>query len=242
MKKLYLHVPELRGWETMLVEVLEKMDASGLVDALDEINLCINGVKSTMEIPLFPLLRASNKFKLVHVNGNAAKWEWPTIDRLKHDADADTGDNPYYVCYAHLKGLSRPDLSDAKAVDWRNYLTYWSLERWQDSIEKLDEGYELVGVNWMDNPWPHLSGNFWWATSNYIRRLDKLQDPSKIVPGQISQLLKPDIVLDPGNVRYESEAWIGQGQPKVYELHSSHNKADPSFHYNNEYPASNYRK
>jgi hypothetical protein len=239
MKKFYLHVPELTGWQLVFAEMLEKMNTSGLIDAVDEINFCTNGVRSNMELVMLPLLNTNSKFKQVHVNGDAAKWEWPTINQLK--LDADSSDEDHYIGYAHLKGLSRPDITDAKAVDWRNYLSYWTIEQWEESMKQLDAGAELVGVNWLDQPWPHLSGNFWWATSNYIRRLPKLQDPSTIAPGQVSKLLKPNVILDPGNVRYECEAWIGQSSPKVHVLHASHAPADASFHYNNEYPSSNYR-
>ena len=237
MKKFYLHIPELPTWQTIFVEMLEKMDSSGLIDEMDEINLCLNGTLSTMEIPLLPLLRSSDKIRIRHVNGDPHKWEWPTINQLKLDADA--SEELHYVGYAHLKGITRP--TDQKTIDWRRHLTYWGIERWRDSVDKLDEGFELVGVNWLDHPWPHLSGNTWWANTNYIRRLPLLQDPATVVWGTKSKLLKPDIVLDPGNVRYECEAWVGQGRPHVYEIHSSHNKADVSFHYNNEYPESNYR-
>jgi hypothetical protein len=237
MKKVYIHTPDMPGWDTTLVEILEKMDRSGMIAGVDEINICANGIFSNMQMRLLPLLNSNPKFKLVQVNGDAAKWEWPTINRLKADADASDSDD--IICYTHLKGLTR--LMDQKTIDWRNYLCYWTIERWQDSLDKINEGHELVGVNWMDQPWSHLSGNMWWTTTNYLRRLPKLQDPSTITQGQVSKLLKPNIVLDPGNVRYECEAWIGQGKPNVFNLHSSHSKSDPSFHYNNEYPATNYR-
>lgn len=239
MKKIvYIHAPDMPGWQSMLVDILEKMDTSGMIDAVDEIKICGNGVRSAMEIALLPLLRAHDKFKLVQVNGDPTKWEWPTINLLKHEADAATED--YYACYVHLKGLTRPE--EQKAIDWRNFLVYWTVEKWQENIAHLEAGSELVGVNWLDQPWPHLSGNMWWTTANYLRRLPLLQDPSTVVWGTKSKLLKPDIALDPGNVRYECEAWIGQGKPIVHEISHSHAKADTSFHYNNEYPSTKYRK
>lgn len=239
MIKYYLHVPELAGWQVMFAEVLEKMESSGLLEKADEINFCFNGVKSTGQLVFQPLVDANPKFKYVHVNGDGAKWEWPTLNQIKLDADAD--DEVHYVGYGHLKGLSRPDKTDQKAIDWRDYLVYWGIERWEDSITKLEEGYELSSVNWMTYPWVHFSGNFWWANTNYIRRLQKLQDPSTIVPGQVSEYLT-NIVLDPGNVRYECEAWPASGKPNQYELHASHPKGDTSFHYNNTYPPSKYRE
>lgn len=239
MIKFYLHLPELPGWQNVFAEMLGKMESSGLLEAADEVNFCVNGVASTVEMTLLPLLLSNSKFRMVQVNGDATKWEWPTINKLKEDAD--THESEDFIGYAHLKALSRPDVNDPKGVDWRHYLTYWTIERWADAVAKLEEGNELVGVNWTEATWPHMSGNFWWARSNYLRRLPKLQDPSTIEPGTVSKLLKPNITLDPGNVRFECEAWVGQGSPKVFVQHQSHLPADPAFHYNNQYPAKNYR-
>lgn len=240
MIKFYLHVPELPGWQSVLAEMLGKMDTSGLLESADEINFCVNGILANMEIPLLKLNEIDPKFKIVHVNGDATKWEYPTINKLKEDAD--NSNEAHYVGYAHLKALSRPNILDQKGVDWRNYLSYWTIERWEDNIAKLDEGFDLVGVNWTWQPWPHMSGNFWWANTNYLRQLPKLQDPSTVVPGTISALLKPNVPLDQGNIRFEAEAWSGQHEPNVYELHRSHLLADPSFHYNNVYPPELYRE
>jgi hypothetical protein len=237
MKKFYLHMPELPGWQIVFAEMIEKMESSGLIDYVDEINLCMNGVLANMEIPVLPLLDASSKFKVRHVGGDASKWEWPTLNALKEDADSHNEID--YIGYAHLKGLSRP--KDPNAIDWRNYLTYWTIEQWQDNINELDKGAEAVGPNLLSYPWPHFSGNFWWANSNYIRRLKKLPDPSTLIWGTESEYL-PDIKLDPGNFRFEHEAWIGSAAPNAVELHYSHPKHDASFHYRFPYPESNYRK
>lgn len=240
MIKFYLHMPELPGWYEVFAEMLEKMDTSGLIEAADEIHLCLNGVLSSMERPLLPLLESSDKFRIRHVNGDPGKWEWPTVNQIKLDCDA--SDTEDYIGYAHLKGLSRPDLKDQKAVDWRHYLSYWIIEQWEDNVNALKEGYETSSVNWMDAPWPHYSGNFWWANSNYIRRLNKLHDPATIQWGTISEYLQPPTPLDTGNFRFEHEAWIGGKEAQRYEVHASPGKKDGSYHYRFEYPASKYRK
>lgn len=236
--KYYLQIAELPGWLPIFSEILGKMDKSGMLDACDEVNLCCNGVRSTFQLHLQPLIDSHEKFKLIHVNGDASGHERPTINYLKDQADA-TDDEIYYVGYGHLKGVTRPD--DQKMIDWRNHSVYWSIERWKDSINKLNEGYEIASVNWMEYPHKHFSGNFWWASSNYIRRLKRLADYDKIQMGTPSDYLN-GVILDPGNWRFENEAWSGSGDPNLYELHKSHPPADVSFHYNNEYPASNYRE
>lgn len=238
MIKFYLHVPDLPGWEKMFADMLDKMHTSGLIDGVDEINLCLNGVLSNMEIFLKPLTDSSPKFRLRHVNGDYSKHEWPTVHTVHMDALADDTDE-HIVGYAHLKGLSRP--ATQPVTDWRNLLVYWTIERWRDNIELIEQGYETSGINWLDYPHPHYSGNFWWAQSNYIRRLRRVQDPATIVPGTVSNFL-PNVRLDPGNYRYENEAWIGSGKPRQAVLHMSPARNNPDFHYSNPYPPELYRE
>jgi len=226
------------GWHSIFAELLEQMNESGLIEAADEINFCLNGVLSSMEIPLLRLLESNPKFRARHVYGFTDKYEWPTINCIKQDADASTTND--YIGYAHLKGVSRDDITDQKAVDWRRHLSYWTIDKWKENIEMLDAGYETSGPNWMEHQWRHYSGNFWWANSNYIRRLAPLPDPSKRTWGVESEYLK-NVILDPGNVRFEAEAWIGSADPKTAELHHSPVVLDNSFHYRFTYPESNYR-
>jgi hypothetical protein len=250
MIKFYLHTPELPGWDYVFADMIEKMATSGLVEAADEINLCLNGKLDTMMPIIKPLLEISNKFIARHVNNDANKWEWPSIDAVKSDCNVNDGQN-HYIGYAHLKGLSRLNVNDPAAKDWRDYLVYWTIERWKTNIEKLSDGYTGSGVNWFDKPFSHYSGNFWWASSDYLKSLDPLQDPSTVTPGQVSKLIKDFHTgkfeeLTKKNVRFESEAWIGSGaaNARMYEIHASPMKNNHhfEFHYQNRYPASNYRE
>jgi hypothetical protein len=243
MIKFYLHTPELLGWQDVFLEMFEKMDSSGLIVAADEIHFCFNGRKESGQAIFGSITESNSKLKFHHVNNDASKWEWPTINKLKQDADADDV-NDHYIGYAHLKGLSRPDPKDKKAADWRHLLSYFTIEQWAESIALLAQGYETASINWTDAPWPHYSGNFWWARSNYIRRLGNIQDPSTIPPGTVSKFLSsvPPVTLDPGNYRYEHEAWIGSNKPNHANMFDSPGKTDQSYHYRFEYPASNYRK
>lgn len=239
MIKLYIHTPELPGWQSLIAEFLEKIVSSGLDSAAHEIIICLNGNETSMREFLSPLLDTDSVFRTEHVSTDFWRCEWPTLNYLKQQCDIDTDD--HYIGYAHLKGLTK--LNNKPVQDWKDYLVYWGIERWEDSIEQLKSGCDTSSVNWSETPWPHYSGNFWWATSNYIRRLEPLQDPATIDFGRVvSKYLKPNIVLDPGNFRYEHEAWLGSVLSKNrYELHAGPNKVDHDFHYHNEYPASNYR-
>ena len=48
-------------------------------------------------------------------------------------------------------------------------MEYFNLERWEECVATLKE-YETCGVE-LQSEDSHYSGNFWWATSDYIKRL-----------------------------------------------------------------------
>lgn len=79
----------------------------------------------------------------------------------------------------------------------------------------LVDKYDAIGCNYSLNPFKHFSGNFWWATSNYIKKLDFLPDNCK---------------------RHKSEWWILSNETvNSYVIHNS--LID---HYNNLYPKDKY--
>jgi hypothetical protein len=50
---------------------------------------------------------------------------------------------------------------------------------------------DTSGCNYSDEPFPHYSGNFWWASTNYIRQLS------------LASLIK----------KHDAEWWILSGNP-----------------------------
>ena len=71
----------------------------------------------------------------------------------------------------------------------------------------------MCGANWHLKPYPHFSGNFWWASGLYIASLPEYIGPA---------------YLDP-------EMWAGQNSPRVLCFHES--GVD---HYFERYPESKY--
>jgi hypothetical protein len=139
-------------------------------------------------------------------------------------------DNPGdYVLYFHTKGITQ--YSEA-TESWRLYMQYFVVDRWKDCIAKLEEGFDCCGVMWnKETPlgyWPHFSGNFWWATTDYINTLDH------------SYLDHP--------WRYMREFWIGSNpNVKACELHNSGYNTTERLeshrgHYDIVYDPSNYKK
>lgn len=146
-------------------------------------------------------------------------FEFPTLELLDQFAIYHPD---YYILYLMNKGASRTKI---EAIDdWRECMLYWNVERWEDCVKKLNEGYEAVGINVVDTPYRHFQGNFWWAKAKHLTRLGNIKDIK----------VKEDKTLGIGE-RHKAEFWILSQDCKVYSPY--HHKIDPYQHNN---PRKNY--
>lgn len=97
------------------------------------------------------------------------------------------------VLYLHSKGVSHDPAREPMYHDWRRLMMQELVSRWRDHVPLLGGygGYDAIGVNWWRNH-PHFSGNFWMASSDWLRKLP-----------DFDQVYKD---------RYTCERWIGMGQ------------------------------
>jgi hypothetical protein len=114
--------------------------------------------------------------------------------------------HPFKLYYIHSKGAFVETWADIvtryKNVRlWRDYMEYFVIEKWGDCIKVLDE-YDVCGVEWRTNPLPHFSGNFWWATDNYLGKLPNILDYWSANQFQ----------------RIWAEMYIGQSNPRVKDF------------------------
>jgi hypothetical protein len=136
------------------------------------------------------------------------------------------------VLYLHVKGAGREGIQDqVNASFWRRYMEYFVIERWEDCIRVLDVCDACGGdINW--HPWPHFSGNMWWANAGYLRTLP---DPEQLTPsdpvrwelriGESSRRMALHELWNSGVnhylVRYLPEMYRGQ-QPKCPPMRNAH--------------------
>lgn len=74
------------------------------------------------------------------------------------------------VLYLHSKGTSRGELPNI--TSWIDFMEYFCIEQYKMCLEKL-QNYDTCGVELWDLFMNHYSGNFWWATSDYIKTRDR---------------------------------------------------------------------
>lgn len=202
--KLFSHSVCLKPNENLIgLEQAELLEQTGLIDAA-EINMMLH-----YKLDDFVWLsdRWSDRTNInYHIFGDGYR-DWHEGSTIHHIQNlVHSTDEEFYVCYIHHKGVS------SGQSGWRKYMEYWNLEKWQECVAKLDEGYDTCGASFLNNPpHPFYAGNFFWARASYLRRCKRLKRPSE-------NGFKPQFSGQPHH-RYDYECWHGSGNPKAYDLH-----------------------
>lgn len=213
MKKIaiFYHVLQKNNWKELFVEQMEGMRRSGLYDAADHIHVGINGDEHGSPVTDYPKIK---------VNYNA--YQRSAKDTMTSIHEFCQQNSDYAVLYfcnlgvTHYKG----PWSEHK-IAWRKYLSFFVIDRWESCVRKL-ENHDCVGTQWCEFAYltedyqrvhaPHFEGEFWWATSEYIKTLDP-----RFLDENINVLEK----TDNASTYYRGEFWIGSRDPKVFNFYTS---------------------
>lgn len=211
----------------VLWDLLTKIRQSGLYDACEKIYLVFNGERKHLGFNL-----VGEKYVIIDSNPDISKCEFPTLDLIWKHSQTEEFD----ILYLHTKGVTKP--GHQNIVDWTNYLSYFSIEKWTDRKIDLEES-DCSGVNLFGNPddirehpstWGygkapiHYSGNFWWSKSSHIR---KLPNPIAWLPDENHR-----------RWRVMAEMWLCQHPDGKYACAWNSN----TNHYESPYPAEIYKK
>jgi len=152
---IFFHIATLGKWKEICQDIFEKIERSGLIDEVSKIYVGLVGNE--------PFNFGYKKIEVMY-RGDLKNFEFLTIERLlqfsKQNPEAK-------VLYIHTKGVT----NDVHPIeDWRNYMAYFVIEQYKICLEKLDE-FDVCGVDWVEKPSKHFSGNFWWANASYLNSL-----------------------------------------------------------------------
>lgn len=152
----------------------------------------------------------------------------PKITLLSHDPVLRNGEclllksmhkhcqtcEPAKIWYIHTKGASVIDPKNQLYHNqnaWRDYMQYFIIENHEDCIEALNE-FDVCGVEYM-KLYKYFIGNFWWANSDYIK---KIKNP---VSENLKKPMSNERFVNP--LRYLAEFdFIGKGDPKAKSFHT----------------------
>lgn len=182
---------------TLMSEQMALLKASGLLQAAQEVVICINGDTQNR---LAARSLAPAKARFID-NGADALGLLRTVNALRQWCVEHPG---WYVCFWHIKGVTHPwDLLNAR---WRQCMERCVIRNWHRCVADLNAGWESVGAHWLTPEQyrgivklPFWGGQFFWATSDFLATLPAL--PSN--PTRREEW-------------FLSENWIGMGRrPKV---------------------------
>lgn len=190
----FWHICMINNFMEIISEQLELMIKSELYGKAENIFAGCAGTIDELE-KVKKLFSNYPKIKIISV-APVHNYEFSTLESIKYKSDTD---NESYLFYIHTKGVSYPD--NEGGIYWRDYMNYYNITRWKRCVSKLKEGYDTCGVKLIEKGvFPmHYSGNFWWANSNYVKTLPK-----------IDTLNKED--------RFSAEMWLCSKSPKAFSL------------------------
>lgn len=234
---VFAHWADLPGSADIARLQMLRMREHGLFDEASSVNFCIIGSMDQF-MPLISLIRGYDNVYMHLIDEDVKMREYTTLNFLQQRCMKMTENQA--ILYTHLKGSSRTTDS---SHDWRKFLEFYNIDHWRKCVAKLDEGYDTAGVNYTraenGSFWEHYSGNFWWATSDYIKRLTPLHNPR--VPFNTDHSSLTGFRYTDQTWYFDHEAWIGTGKPKAYEIAFSPGKEHTWFHYHFSYPKELYQ-
>jgi hypothetical protein len=185
----YYHLYADGPWEHIFSEHWDKLRDSGLLFMLEFFRVGVVGSEDNRA-------RVRESLPMVDIVAEAEKgWEQVTLTKLRQDAEIFDG----AILYAHTKGAwANTDL----AREWRVSMTHDTVTRWRECVEAL-ERVEAAGPYWLKSHEPEhkdhghfFAGNFWWARTDYLRKLDPPRNEN----------------------RYQAEGWVGLKDPTVHNM------------------------
>lgn len=179
MRKIaVVYYASTRGdWLRRTRRSLDRMISSGLYDSADEIYLVVSDIDGTNQ-SIIGQLGAEYPKCLVERHLQQTNSEHNGIVRVEEIGNRTDGE--YNILYMHSKGVmnqyrtvateTEPYPIKVKGVEtWIDMMEYFLVDQWVASVNHLNS-VDTVGVKNYAGWW---WGNFWWATSEHVKKLRK---------------------------------------------------------------------
>lgn len=164
----FIHSTNMNITGTNILDMLLKyLNHHNLIDKLEF--LVINNIGEPLDEEKYKQIH--QKIVVINYSEDVSLFENATMKQVisfskMHD--------DYNILYLHTKGVSyKPDFDFYPGImSWIRFMLYCLVDH-SDSCIKLLERYDTIGVNVKEhdrNPL-HYSGNFWWATTAYLKQL-----------------------------------------------------------------------
>jgi hypothetical protein len=156
---IYMHICAINNWKEIIKNLFDRIRSSGLYDKIDELRYGFLGNPDCLKDEIFK----DPKFHNILWSSDINLRETVTLNKLWYAVK----EEEFNVLYLHSKGVSHNG-QNRDITDLVEYLTYYNVDRYEDCINQLNNGADVVGVNISNFMMFHYSGNFWWSKSAYI--------------------------------------------------------------------------
>ncbi len=188
---IFFHIATIGNYyQTITNEIIDSIFNSGLINNIEKIYIGILGENKI-------ILPENDKILKIFENNDTNLYEFPILSLIKKFSINNPECN---VLYLHTKGVTN---NNKPIQDWRRYMLYFNVYKHIECINTLKK-YDACGVDLVNNPVTHYSGNFWWAKCSYIRDLPNFNEMKQIL-----------------SERHKCEFWICSGNGKYFSMWNS---------------------
>ena len=194
---IFFHVYLKNDFSHILLNKFKKFTASGLYEKTNKIYLSLFGDIEKHQEFLTDLKDLYSKIEYVLIANKEFDNEADTLNFMLKKAESYEKNTP--MLYVHAKGVSHTHPILKKNIGaWVRYLDLYTINKWEECLEGLKENDAAGGLYEASNP-KHFSGNFFWANSEYVQSLPRINKYN----------------IDSYN---RGEFWILSNTSKVYSL------------------------
>ena len=194
---IFFHVYLKNDFSHILLGKFKKLKSSGLYDRANKIYLTLFGDIEKHQEFLSDLNDLYRKIEYAVIANKEFHNEADTLNFMLKKAELCENNTP--MLYLHTKGVSHIHPVMKKNIGaWTRYLDLYTINKWEECIEGLKDNDVAGGLYESSDP-KHFSGNFFWANSEYIKSLPRLNKYN----------------IDSYN---RGEFWILSNTSKVYSL------------------------
>jgi hypothetical protein len=138
-----------------VADQLQSISSCGLLDVAN-ISVGFYGLPPSLKTMRTMLQPLSPAVSIGLVNSNSSSWselgETGTLEMIRDYCRGDEGgggddSGDKYAVYFHSKGVSRKAYL-SQTIHWRKYMEYFVLQKPQDCLAALNDGYSTCGVDW----------------------------------------------------------------------------------------------
>jgi len=249
---LYYHLymtDDYGTWSSIFMEHMKLLEDHKVLDILDKIEFTVITQNNQSKINAFVDLQAqydigkpknidfiinpynNDKDMLNAIETPTTATENITMRKIWNHSQTED----MRILYLHSKGITSTlkhlEMAEWGATTfktyyyWRQFLNWGVIENWRKCVESLRIG-DIAGVNFYNAPSKHFSGNYWWANSNYIKRLP---DPSTTDWWINIKNKSSDPWLKSAGDRFRDEQWpCSLDDARIYNVYSPDQNDNPA--------------